>query len=156
MGVIERLRRWIQVWSGMSLWVRTSVAAGWAGFIWWNSSGVRITGGLVKAPYLGNLLHAPVFGVLAGLIMMCLAGSAFRRAGLAVIGAVIWGVIDEVHQGYVPGRHADPWDALTDAFGAGLFVGLLAWVQSGDARGLRVALLFFLGVLISAALATWC
>ena len=52
-----------------------------------------------------------------------------RRACLgAVIGASLYGVSDEFHQLFVPGRMCDPMDWLVDTAGAALGSGL-AYLQ---------------------------
>lgn len=49
--------------------------------------------------------------------------SSRNRLILAWIGAVLYGVTDEWHQSFVPGRTPDVRDVLTDGIGA--FVGLI-------------------------------
>lgn len=44
--------------------------------------------------------------------------SRTKRCALAVFYATCLGIADEVHQFFVPGRHADPMDILADALGA--------------------------------------
>lgn len=41
-----------------------------------------------------------------------------RTLGVAVLIALGWGVLDEIHQAFVPGRQADVWDLVADAVGA--------------------------------------
>ncbi len=49
----------------------------------------------------------------------------------AALFALAWGLLDEYHQSFIPGRTASPWDALTDLLGAvlGLAIGprLIDW-----------------------------
>ncbi len=45
----------------------------------------------------------------------------------AMVFAVLYGILDEVHQLYVPGRWADVYDALADAVGAASFVSWSLW-----------------------------
>jgi VanZ family protein len=54
------------------------------------------------------------------------------RAALAVI---LWGISDEIHQSFVPGRNASGWDVCADAVGFGLAVLFVATVTS---RALRL------------------
>lgn len=77
-------------------------------------------------------VHALFFGVLAGLWHLGLPPRR-GRAALAWGLAVLWGVIDELHQSQVPGRSADPWDALADACGALIAVVALAALGRGRA-----------------------
>jgi VanZ family protein len=44
--------------------------------------------------------------------------SPFRLFAVAVWIAGAWGVIDEIHQAFVPGRSADVFDVVADALGA--------------------------------------
>jgi VanZ family protein len=77
--------------------------------------------------------HALVFGGLAVLIYRALAGGrasglTARRGLLAVVLATLYGVTDEVHQAFVPGREPHWADVLADAAGALLAAGgLWAW-----------------------------
>jgi VanZ family protein len=63
--------------------------------------------------------HLGVYGVLAVLLQWALAGTGVRRPGLwAFVLAVLYGISDEFHQSFVPGRHPDIFDVATDAVGA--------------------------------------
>lgn len=68
--------------------------------------------------------HALVYAVLALLLAWALGTD--RRALLVALGlAVLYGLSDEFHQAFVPGRHPDPLDLMCDAAGAG--AALAAW-----------------------------
>jgi len=45
---------------------------------------------------------------------------------LAALTVILWGISDEIHQSFVPGRDASGWDVLADAVGFGAAVGLMA------------------------------
>lgn len=77
---------------------------------------------------LSATAHAILFGVLAVLWARALGG---RRRGLLLAFALtmLYALLDEFHQTFVPGRHADPWDLLFDGLGAALALGLWAWWQ---------------------------
>ena len=69
--------------------------------------------------------HAFTYGVLAVLCLMGLTGWRWRRiAGATLLGAfvitVLYGVSDEFHQTFVPGRSPDVADVMADAVGAAL------------------------------------
>ena len=64
---------------------------------------------------------AALYAVLGGLLRL-----ATGRTGAAVAWAGAYGVSDEVHQAFVPGRSPDPLDWLADAFGAWVGAALVA------------------------------
>ncbi len=77
-----------------------------------------------------KLFHAVAYGVLAILayraflnqeILAPLRRSPFLSSTLF---AATYGVLDELHQYFVPGRTADVWDIVADAFGAIIFVAI--------------------------------
>ena len=79
-----------------------------------------------------KVLHAAAFGTLAAALVCALAPGAsalgrWRLAALAFALAAVWGVLDEVHQSFVPGRDADVFDALADASGAAVAAAAGAW-----------------------------
>ena len=77
--------------------------------------------------------HAVVYGVLGVLVLRGFAsgrwrGVTRRAAALAILVSALYGVSDEVHQRFVPGRNAEVRDAVADAVGASLGTGLIwAW-----------------------------
>lgn len=78
------------------------------------------------------LSHGFEYAVLGGLVVRALAGGAPSTA-LVLAGAVglatAYGVTDEIHQSFVPGREADALDVVKDL--AGATVGALAWAAIG-------------------------
>lgn len=79
--------------------------------------------------------HSIGYALLGGVILRALAGGRLRGVtlgrGLAAIAlATLYGVTDELHQLFVPGRSADRFDVLADAVGAtiGVAIGWLASV----------------------------
>jgi VanZ family protein len=67
--------------------------------------------------------HGAAYLVLAGLACRALAGGLHgplpaRAAALAVTLAAAYGVSDELHQSFVPGREASAADVLKDTGGA--------------------------------------
>ena len=82
--------------------------------------------------------HGGGFGMLCVLVCRALAGGlvapvAVRSAALAVAITFLYGVTDELHQSFVPGRHADPWDLLKNLAGA-----VVAATACAAPRGTRV------------------
>jgi VanZ family protein len=68
--------------------------------------------------------HGLSWMVLSWLVARALEPAAgVRQAVLALAVAIGYGVVDEVHQSFVPGRVGDPMDVLKDA--AGAVIGLL-------------------------------
>jgi VanZ family protein len=82
-------------------------------------------------------LHGIEYGVLG-----ILTYRAFRYAGgawsashallLAIVASTTYGLTDEIHQFFVPLRHADMWDLLTDAVGSS--VAAWGWARCIDSR----------------------
>jgi VanZ like family len=77
--------------------------------------------------------HSIGYALLAGLFLRAVARGrlrdvTWRRAAAAIIVATLYGVSDEFHQVFVPGRTADRYDVLADCIGAtlGVAVGWLA------------------------------
>lgn len=69
---------------------------------------------------LDKVAHLTLFGVLAALLHL-----AGLRAPLAVAATALYGVTDEVHQMFVPGRSPDLADWIADVLGAVLAVRLV-------------------------------
>ena len=69
-----------------------------------------------------KVAHAIEYGILAALILR-----ASQRPLWAFVGASLYGLSDEIHQYFVPGRSANPLDLLADMTGAGLVV--FTWRQ---------------------------
>jgi VanZ family protein len=83
--------------------------------------------------------HAIAYAVLALLVARALAGGLgepvpLAMAARAVAAAFLYGVTDEVHQSFVPGRHADPADLVKNLCGAVLGAGACAAAGASDAR----------------------
>jgi VanZ family protein len=61
--------------------------------------------------------------------------SAWRLVAVVTLIATAWGVLDEIHQSFVPGRSADLLDIVADQLGAWLGVSLfLLWRRRRDGR----------------------
>jgi VanZ family protein len=77
--------------------------------------------------------HFFFYGILGALTLRALARGEWRRVGLlTVVGAIVisslYGVTDEFHQRFVPGRDYDVLDMLADGVGSATAAGLLwAW-----------------------------
>lgn len=88
-----------------------------------------------------KLYHAIAYGLLGGLLLLSLkpktGGFSSGQVLLSIIIASLYGVSDEFHQSFIPGRSADPADWLADTAGA-LLAGLLIagfsrkWLYQGS------------------------
>ncbi len=74
-----------------------------------------------------KVLHCIEYGGFAATLLWALVRSGFahrRAAILSLLIAALYGVSDETHQAFVPGRSSSPYDALADLAGASLVTGL--------------------------------
>jgi hypothetical protein len=109
-----------------------TLAAIWAAAIWTASSLRPARLPALGAGGLDKVLHAATFLILSWLLAAALDPARARRAprAFALAAAVLYGVLDEVHQSFVPGRMPAVGDALADAAGA-----LLGVLLFSAARG---------------------
>jgi len=136
---MNALQRPVLAWGGVILW---------AGAIWFGSSlNIGSQSPLMK---LGpdKVGHFVEFGILALLSANALltqprfsATNAGRRNAWrsAVIITALWGIMDEIHQIWVPARTSDPFDAVADILGG--MVGawlLLTWIRPGNTISIEV------------------
>lgn len=107
----------------------------WMGVIFALSS---LPGGAVPGRF-GSLGHFTVYAVLGALYFLALSGRAplSRAAVVAVALASLYGITDEFHQSFVPGRTPDVVDWLVDTLGAGAGVLLAGLVFRWRARDPR-------------------
>ena len=82
-----------------------------------------------EIPNFDKLVHFSLYGVEAFLIYFAVpwpgrAGFSGARV-LAVLGAMaVWGVADETHQAWIPGRSMEGGDVVADVVGAAAGAGL--------------------------------
>lgn len=105
--------------------------------IWVASSLPVAPASLEVLPFNDKGAHFIEFAGLAFLVSHALRGTFadwrdLRCFTVAVLTALLWGTLDEIHQAYVPGRHADVNDIFADA--AGAVVGAGAYVLIGRVR----------------------
>ncbi|GIW13537.1 MAG: hypothetical protein KatS3mg062_0976 [Tepidiforma sp.] len=99
----------------------------WAALIFTLSSFPNPPGPRVTEPraVAAHVVIYAVFGFLALHVIARWRSGLSRKALLAAwLLAVLYGISDEVHQSFVPNRHATVFDVLADAFGAALGVSL--------------------------------
>jgi len=90
---------------------------------------------LADEPLLDFILHKAghlaVYAILAALIGWALdvpGATRSRTWTFAVVACLVYAATDELHQGFVPGRHSTPVDVAIDMFGALLGLAAYAWV----------------------------
>jgi VanZ like family len=122
-------------------WVMWFVSALWYGLITYlshiPSSSSASTKNLVGGDDFLNAAfrfcaHLGVFGVLGALFYAALRrGFTFARLTffLALCLVCCAGILDEVHQYYVPGRFARVQDVVTDTIGGALAITILIWLR---------------------------
>ena len=93
-------------------------------------------------PSVQNTLHVPAFAALAW--AWCWALGAWLRVSIMqAIGAFAiasgYGVFDEWHQSFVPGRYASLTDVVLDVAGAAFGIWLAAWASRYAASSATVA-----------------
>ena len=77
---------------------------------------------------IDKLLHAIAYGILAAAFLYGLHPLP-QPSGRAVISVIVvsfctlYGISDEYHQSFIPGRFVSVWDVAADGFGALLVVG---------------------------------
>jgi VanZ family protein len=76
--------------------------------------------------------HFVMFGVLGALWLRAGAGArwpgvTWRTMLAAVAGTMLFGILDEAHQAFVPNRTPELIDIVTDGLGAATAVGLARW-----------------------------
>lgn len=92
--------------------------------------------------HFSSLGHFVLYAVLGGLYFMALpkkTPGSLRWAILAIVLASAYGVTDEFHQSFVPGRVPDVMDWLVDTAGALATVSLLTAWRAATARARRQA-----------------
>jgi VanZ family protein len=85
----------------------------------------------VDAMIVSTLGHVTVYAVLAGLLWWALGAfsvPAGWRYVLPVAISALYGISDEWHQSYVPGRSPDARDVVADTVGAVLAMLVVAWL----------------------------
>ena len=91
--------------------------------------------GIDRLPvFVDKIAHAAVFGGLSFVLWNALRGSmpmatTRRLSVLAIVMTTLYGMSDEFHQSFVPGRTMDLFDLIADAGGACLVQGTLWYSQ---------------------------
>jgi VanZ family protein len=85
---------------------------------------------LPSIPQIDKLLHGGGYSFLGVLFYRAYrsrwpSASGWTMANASLLSGSIYGMTDEIHQYFVPGRSADPWDWLADT--VGVMLGVLAY-----------------------------
>lgn len=80
-------------------------------------------------PGFDKLAHFTIYGVLGMTILFAQSektrNNALNSGFWVMLVATLYGISDEIHQSFVPGRQPDVFDVLADSFGA--FTVSLLW-----------------------------
>lgn len=120
---------------------RWGIVAAYMAAIFWSSSQTELPG--IVAPFSDKLLHAVAYAGLALVVVWASVGGTWagvtaRHLLVAVATSAVYGMTDEIHQGFVPARAPDPLDLLADAVGASAAAGAVwAWGIIARGRGER-------------------
>jgi len=77
-----------------------------------------------------KLLHTIVYAILAFLLFRSLfldGVMTWKRVLLVTALVTLYGVTDEFHQSFVPGRQVSGWDVLADGLGGAIATALMRW-----------------------------
>ncbi len=82
-------------------------------------------------PNIDKLAHFLIYALLAAAVLYAFpAPVRRRRAGfvgvLVILLCALYGITDEFHQSFIPGRSVSGWDLLADTVGASVLV--LVWL----------------------------
>ncbi len=80
-----------------------------------------------------KVLHAAVYALL-GLLLLAAQprqaqGYSWQQIGISVLIASLYGLSDEIHQYFIPGRSNEILDWVADTVGALIAASLLAWLS---------------------------
>ncbi len=117
--------------------LRWAAVATWMALIFFLSAQPHLPNlapGLPGVEEIGG--HLSAYGILAVLVWWALRGLASQApATWALLVTVLYGVTDEFHQSFVPGRTMTVEDLVVDLIGASLGLLLVSWVHLRRLRG---------------------
>ena len=106
-------------------------ALSWAGLIFYLSSQPSIETPALF-PGQDKLFHLIAFGILGFFAMGARQtsghGHSTGQVWQVVFAVMLYGILDEFHQYFVPGRHADVYDVFADASGGLLGAWAMYWL----------------------------
>ncbi len=82
---------------------------------------------LPEIPYIDKAAHFLVYSVLAGTVLFSFPAGhrqyhPVRTGGMTFLFCLVYGITDELHQVFVPGRDASTGDLLADVAGAAVTI----------------------------------
>lgn len=128
-----------------SVLIRWTAAIAWMAFVFYLSAQSSLPSLYNRFEDLLSLAgHFFEYAVLALLLRGAIRGffpagtgsGTSHAACWAFLLAVAYGITDELHQHFVPGRYMDPLDLLMDAIGAAAALWVAAWVTRRRAANL--------------------
>ena len=155
------LSRLVDLWLRVPGLLRAAVPVGAMSFLWWASSQPpgneppNVWGSL-----LHNSLHVVAYAGLGGSLWLACSRTPaathqrWRSRG-ALLVAAAYGVVDELHQSYVPGRANSVADVLSDVCGAALAITVLRGALGLSPRWWRAALACVAASGVTVSLATF-
>jgi VanZ family protein len=116
----------------------------WAALIFWNSSRSNIHLPNYFFKNLDKIIHFGIYFILGYLITRALSGGEFKNLtckifSLSILLGILYGMSDEYHQLFVPGRSMDLFDLLADV--AGIIIAQVAiyfHYQKTESRHLNI------------------
>jgi VanZ family protein len=87
-----------------------------------------------KIFHYDKLIHVSLFLIFGVLVYRALEpylkkdSFSWGRLFFSISVVILYGVLDEFHQGFVPGRSVDVWDATADTIG-GLLAALIVYIR---------------------------
>ena len=124
-------------WSTLTLWGPFIAALA---IVFWLSSQSQVPG---TQYFWDKSLHATGYAGLGVLALRAFHGGFLRPRStptvLAGFAVILWGISDEFHQSFVPGRDATAWDVVADVVGFAIafVVFAIATSRKGSAVGPR-------------------
>jgi VanZ family protein len=117
-----------------STWLRSRWFSAWAPalsymLLIWALSSIPTQFDFTRVPFRDKGVHFVEYGTLSVLLSHAARGTwrGLRPLSVFMLAALIttlWGVLDEIHQAFVPGRVSDVLDVAADGLGAVLGAGL--------------------------------
>jgi VanZ family protein len=89
------------------------------------------------SPGVQNLLHVPLYAGLALSWLWALAPSSLEhrtRLTIAALLTIAWGILDEAHQSFVPGRYPSWTDILLNLLGACIVLVYATFMRGATAQ----------------------